>query len=438
MGCLCLDAAILICLRCAVLSKFVHLLGITVVSCDDRHTADCIDRRKDSLQSDIYRFDTDNCGFKNTCMTDHITVREVYTHERILVLGDELDEFVGDLSGLHPRTLLKRNDIGRDLDVLFEIIVELTGSVTIEEVSNMAELLCLGDRQLSDTLVCQKLTECISDDRRRNEELLRDVKVAVILEHTCVIYVRNTNTVELVKICAAFKSYCQLLSTVATEVIEDDAVAVFDRADRSTVFSDNECRQILVDNIRDLGTECLDCFFGCSELSALTQYVSLPACLDHTPVRTVTVHGDNHTSAATCDPVVVGSIRKLGKFCLELVYILQSRCLTYITAVKENMNAHLCNTLFFRLIQHSQEVIDMGVYITIGKKTDEVHRAALLCISYEGFPNFALIHALAGERLGYEFRTLAIDLTRTDRIVAYFGVTHISVRRKSDSGTVCL
>ena len=438
MRCLCLDTAVFVRLRCAVLGKFVHLLGITVVSCDDRHTADCIDGRKDSLQCDIYRLDTDNCGFKNTCVADHVAVREVYTHERILVLGDELNELIRDLCGLHPRTLFERNDVGRDLDVLFKIFVELTRSVTIEEVSNVTILLCLGDRQLSDTLVCQKLTKCISDDRRRNEELLRDMKVAVVLEHTCIVYARNTYTVKLIEIRAAFKSNCQFLCTVATEVKEDNAVAVFDRSDRSTILSDNESRKILVDNIRDLGTECLDCFFCSSELSAFTQYMCLPACFNHTPVCTVTVHSDDHTSAAAGDSVIVGIIGKLSKLCLELIDILQCGCLTNITAVQQDVDAYFCDALFFCFIEHSQQVVDMGVYVTIGKKTDEVHRAALLCISYERFPYLALIHGLACQRLGYEFCTLAVDLTCTNSIVAYFGVTHISIRRKSDSGTVCL
>ena len=438
MGCLCLDTAVFICLRCAILGKLVHFLGITVVSCDDRHTADRIDCRENSLQSDIYRLDADNCGFKNTCMSDHIAVREVNAHERILVLGDELDELVCDLRRLHPRALLERNDVRRDLDVLFEFVVELRGSVTVEEVCNMAVLLCLGDRQLSDALVSQKLTECISDDRRRNEELLRDVKVAVVLEHTGVIYVRNTNTVELVKISTAFKCNCQLLGTVATEVVKDNTVAVFDRADRSAVFSDNECREILVDNVRDLGTECLDGFFCSCELSALTENVSLPACFDHTPVCAVTVHGDDHTSAAAGDPVIVCCVGKLGKLRLELVNILQRRCFTDITSVQENVDTYFFYALFLSFVEHSEKMVDMRVNVTIGKKSDEVHRAALLCVSNERLPYFALIHALACERLGNQFSALAVYLAGSDCIVAYLGVTHVTVRRKTYCRTVCL
>ena len=68
-----------------------------------------------------------------------------------------------------------------------------------------------------------------------------------------------------------------------------------------------------------------------------------------------------------------------------------------MTSVQENVDTYFFYALFLSFVEHSEKMVDMRVNVTIGKKSDEVHRAALLCVSNERLPYFALIHALACE-----------------------------------------
>ena len=82
-------------------------------------------------------------------MTYHVTVGEVNTKILILTGLETLDELIGDLSTLHPGSLLEGYYIRGNLDIGLELLGELTGLVTVPEIGNVTVLLSLGDSKLA-------------------------------------------------------------------------------------------------------------------------------------------------------------------------------------------------------------------------------------------------------------------------------------------------
>lgn len=71
------------------------------------------------------------------------------------------------------------------------------------------------------------------------------MQVAVILKHTRVNHLREADAVKRVEV-RHFKCLGDFDRAVAAEVKQDYAVAVFDRSQRLSVFSDDKARQILI------------------------------------------------------------------------------------------------------------------------------------------------------------------------------------------------
>ena len=82
---------------------------------------------------------------------------------------------------------------------------------------------------------------------------------------------------------------------------------------------------------------------------------------------------------------------------------------------------------------------DIGVYVTVGKKSDKVHcRIVFKAVCNEVLPNFAFVHFAGSDAFVNKARALRINLSATESVVAYFTVTHIIIGRKTYGCAVSL
>ena len=223
----------------------------------------------------------------------------------------------------------------------------------------MTVLLCLGDSKLCNTGVCKILAHCVSDLGGIYQELIGDMKVAVILKHTCETYLGNTDSVKLIEALVAIERLGDLDGAVAAEVEENYAIAVLDGANGLAVLCNNEGRKILVKNAGDLSAEGGNSLLCRSKSTSLAQNVSLPASFNHAPVCFVSVHGNVHTSAAGSDTNVEVAVSQVSKECLEGTNVFKGGCRINVTTVDKDMNANGCDALCLCLLYHSLEVVDM-------------------------------------------------------------------------------
>ena len=167
--------------------------------------------------------------------------------------------------------------------------------------------------------------------------------------------------------------------------------------------------------------------------------MDVPASLYHRPVCLVTVHGNRHTAAARRNASVECIVIKLPEHRLQLINILQSGSLRYITAIQQRVHANLCDPLFLGLLDHSDQMRDVGVNIAVGKKTDKVQLAAILLqIIYSALPGIRLINLAGLNALINELGSLRIDLTAAKCVVAYLRIAHVVIAGKADCRTACL
>ena len=177
---------------------------------------------------------------------------------------------------------------------------------------------------------------------------------------------------------------------------------------------------------------------GC-KLSAFTQNVGLPAEVNHSPVGFVSVHGDLHSAAAGRDLDIAVFVGEIGDECFEGIDVFKRGGFAYVTAVEEDVNADILDAFSLCLLQHSLEVVDMAVHVAVGEQTDEVEGGVIgLHAADEGLPGFGCEH-LAGFNGGRnQLCALSEHLTGAESVVAYFGVAHVIIRGKTDSGAVSL
>ena len=133
-------------------------------------------------------------------VADHVAVRVVDAREPVLAGAQLGDQPIGDLGGLHPRPLLERHAVRRDLDVRLGAVVEHAAAVAVPEVRDVAVLLGLADRELRDVRRGEDLAHRPLDLRRRHQVVRRDVEVAVVLHHAGVEHVGPAHAIELVEL----------------------------------------------------------------------------------------------------------------------------------------------------------------------------------------------------------------------------------------------
>ena len=184
------------------------------------------------------------------------------------------------------------------------------------------------------------------------------MKVAVILEHTCVKNCGHSLAVELIKVSTGLKRLGDLDGTVTSEVIEDNAVAVLYGTYGLAVLCDNEGRKILVDDLGlcSVGVDSL--LSGC-KLSALAENVGLPACFNHSPVSLVSVHGDLHSAAAGCDSDIEGIVAKVCDERFKGENVIKRGSLANVTAVEKDVDTNTLNAVLLRVSDESLKVVDV-------------------------------------------------------------------------------
>ena len=167
--------------------------------------------------------------------------------------------------------------------------------------------------------------------------------------------------------------------------------------------------------------------------------MNVPASLNHRPVSLIAVHGNGHTSAAGSDAAVEGIIVELSENILKLIHILKSRGFRNITSIKKSMYANLCDAFLLRLFDHCDQVRNVGMYVSVGKKSDKVKLSAvLLQIIHSSLPGIRLIDLSGLNALIDKLRALGINLSAATSILTNLGIAHVIIRRKSDSRSACL
>ena len=141
------------------------------------------------------------------------------------------------------------------------------------------------------------------------------------MEHAGEFHIRFVAAVELVEFFPFVERLADFLRPVSAEVEQDDAVAVFDRSNRFSVFGDDESWQILVDNAAFVAV-CLDSFSRRGELASFAMHVDIPSFLDHRPVGFVAVHRDLHTAAAAGDARVERVVVQIVHEVFDFIHIL--------------------------------------------------------------------------------------------------------------------
>ena len=160
-------------------------------------------------------------------------------------------------------------------------------------------------------------------------------------------------------------------------------------------------------------------FMCACKLSALTEYVSFPAFFNHSPVCLVTVHSNDHPSAARSYFAVKPTVSERRKEVLKRINILQSGSLAHIAAVKKNMNSHTADAVLLGMSYKGFEMIYMGMNVAVGEKSEKMQSAAAaLYIVDFLFPCFRLKDLAGLNGIGYKLRALSKHLTGAESVMA--------------------
>ena len=275
------------------------------------------------------------------------------------------------------------------------------------------------------------------DSRRRHEEAVRELEVAVVLEHAGVAHMREALAVKFVE-GFFFEGAGDFDGAVATEVEEHHGVAVVDGTDRSSVLSDYERREILVNGL-GLATEGFDSLGGVVEVAAFAEHVGLPAEFHHLPVGVVTVHGNLHTATAASNADVEFRAAEFVEELFERADVIEGGSFRNVTAVEQDVHADLLQAFLLGLGNHGLEVADVGVDVTVAEEADEVeHGTVVTHVGGDFLPGVAAEDVAGDDGVLHEGCTLVVHLARTDGVVAHFGVTHVFVGRHTHGAAVSL
>ncbi len=93
------------------------------------------------------------------------------------------------------------------------------------------------------------------------------------------------------------------------------------------------------------------------------------------------------------------------------------------------MYADFFHAFFFRLFNERFQMFDVGVHVSIRQQADEMHRMIFRAFN-ELFPCRRVEQLFRVDVLVDEFGALRVNLSAADRVVTYFGVSHIAICRK--------
>ena len=166
------------------------------------------------------------------------------------------------------------------------------------------------------------------------------------MKHTCIKHFGHIASVEVVEV-RIVERHRDFDGSVSAEVEQNHAVAVVHCADGLTVFFDDESGQILVDNAGIFVAVSFD-GFGCArKSSALPVNVGVEACFNHIPVCEISVHRDDHTTAAACYAGVEIIVVQFRHSVFEHIDVSECARCRNVSAVKQNMNEHFLYAVAF-------------------------------------------------------------------------------------------
>ena len=103
------------------------------------------------------------------------------------------------------------------------------------------------------------------------------------------------------------------------------------------------------------------------------------------------------------------------------------------------MAAHAADALGLGLLEHGDEVADIGVHVAIGQQADEMHgRVAVLAVIGQLAPGGGGENLAAVDGLVHQLGTLGIDLAAAQGVMAHLAIAHIVVGGQADGGTMGL
>ena len=317
-------------------------------------------------------------------MANHVTVREIQADVVVFSALDGLDYLVCDFGALHPRTLLKRNDIARNLNVVFKFLVEFALLVSVEEVGDVSVFLCLADCKQFDACLCQVFAHRAVDARRVHEVLCGNMGVAVVFHHACIFHGRNAHAVKRkVSALGCLERTGNLKRTVSAEVEVNYAVAVLNCSDRFSIFCNHELMHILVKQTCVFRAVGFDCLCRALKFASFAQNMSLPAALHHAPVRIVAVHRHVHASAARSNLIVHAAKARQEFF--QRSDVVECGSGVYVASVQKRMDTEFLYAVLVRLCHHCLQVVDVAVHVSVRNQTDEVQCAVLFVYILDEF-----------------------------------------------------
>ena len=275
------------------------------------------------------------------------------------------------------------------------------------------------------------------DGGRGDEVMEGDAGVGVVLHHAGESDVGSANAVEFVEIVVV-EGARNFKGAVASEVEEDDAVAVVDDAGGFSIAHDDERRKILVADALLFFSESIDGVRGAGEGASLSEDVGFPAAFDDDPIGFVAIHRRHHTTAARGDAIVaIGFGIDSGEGIFEFVDVNEGGRRADVATVEKGVDAEGFDAVTVGAFDHGDEVIDVRVDVAVAEQSDEVERLfAFDDWLDEPFPSFAVEETAGMDGFFDESRALGKDSACAEGVVSDFAIAHIGIARHADVGTV--
>ena len=108
-----------------------------------------------------------------------------------------IDDGIGDFCGFHPGALRELDAVAFDFDVFFEFFIEIAGAVSVPEVGDVAEFLGFSGCERAQACGAEVFAHGAVDCRGRDQEMRRNMGVAVIFHHAGIADIGSADAVEL-------------------------------------------------------------------------------------------------------------------------------------------------------------------------------------------------------------------------------------------------
>ncbi len=113
-----------------------------------RHNHDALrfaNRLDQSANAQVNGFHRDLDSQQISGMPHHIAVGIIDADEVMFLMFNRIQNHIRDFSAFHPGSLLKRQQVGRYLDIVFKFLREFSASVPIRKIGDVTELLRFAD-----------------------------------------------------------------------------------------------------------------------------------------------------------------------------------------------------------------------------------------------------------------------------------------------------